>query len=422
MRGSSGLCYNALVPTGRVLNVRVTYLIDSENVGDFWIPLLELPAEETELVVFYTRNSPHMSYESLIKLKQSDRAVSFIKCYEGTNALDFQLVSELGYRLALDDSDEFVIVTNDTGYDAAVKYWRHKKRAVKRITGKECRYIDKRTKVRAADTEEQNDEQTVIGTDVPETVLPVSDVTEETADAAEKAPAGRPAADEAPAPVEETAPAEAQAPVEEAPAEEVPQEEPEQEDAAEDGNDAEEAVTGETAEPEAAEETPAPAAAEETETAAGEPAEAQAGPAAESEELPEEEETPAEKTEADELLEIEKIVSCIGPDNLAELHNQLALLYGSRGKEIYQSLKSGALKVKAQKGETEEKFQVYLPLIFAHSEEAYPADLADFLFGNREKMKNLNSLRYALQKHYGKDKGHRFYYVVKPFVKALNQM
>lgn len=90
----------------------VQYLIDSENVGDFWIPLLELPAEETELIVFYTRNSPHMSYDSLIRLKESNRAVTFIKCYEGTNALDFQLVSELGYRICENEDGRFVIVTN----------------------------------------------------------------------------------------------------------------------------------------------------------------------------------------------------------------------------------------------------------------------------------------------------------------------
>ena len=115
------------------------YLIDSENVGDFWIPLLDLPADQAELIVFYTKNSPHMSYDSLIKLKESDRDVIFIKCYEGTNALDFQLCSELGFRIAGNEEDEFIIVTNDTGYDAAVKYWRHKEYSVKRIAGKDSR-------------------------------------------------------------------------------------------------------------------------------------------------------------------------------------------------------------------------------------------------------------------------------------------
>ena len=115
------------------------YLIDSENVGDFWIPLLDLPAGSAELIVFYTKNSPHMSYDSLIKLKQSDRHVTFIKCYEGTNALDFQLCSELGYLIAMNEDDDFIIVTNDTGYDAAVKYWRRKEYSVKRIAGKDSR-------------------------------------------------------------------------------------------------------------------------------------------------------------------------------------------------------------------------------------------------------------------------------------------
>ena len=122
----------------------VQYLIDSENVGDFWIPLLELPGQDTELIVFYTRNSPHMSYDSLIRLKESERTVTFIKCYEGTNALDFQLVSELGYRISKDEDGIFIIVTNDTGFDAAVKYWRRRKKSVKRITGKECRNLERR--------------------------------------------------------------------------------------------------------------------------------------------------------------------------------------------------------------------------------------------------------------------------------------
>ena len=100
----------------------VQYLIDSENVGDFWIPLLDLPADETELIVFYTRNSPHMSYESLIKLKESDRTVTFIKCYEGTNALDFQLSTYLGYLIAKNEAAQpaYYIVSKDAGFTPMV--------------------------------------------------------------------------------------------------------------------------------------------------------------------------------------------------------------------------------------------------------------------------------------------------------------
>ncbi len=381
---------------GRVLNVKVTYLIDSENVGDFWIPLLDLPAEETELVVFYTRNSPHMSYESLIRLKESDRHVTFIKCYEGTNALDFQLVSEMGYRIALRNSDSYVIVTNDTGYDAAVKYWKHKKCAVKRITGKECRYIDRRARERdeeerpaeqdrAAQTSAEEKQQT------PAETAPVQK--------AAPAPADReiPAAEEAvtePAAETETAEETVQTPVQE----EAPEEAQEEQDQPAEETSSE---TARDAEPEAAEE------AEAVEAEAEEPAA---------------EEVQKKGLSDKDLLEIEMIVSCIGPENLAEIHNQLALFFGERGKEIYQGLKNGEITVNPQKGETVEKYQVYGQLIFARAEEEYPRDLPQFLLDSSDKMKNLNSLRYALLKHYGKDKGHRYYYLLKPFVKVLNQM
>ena len=110
------------------------YFIDSENVGDSWLPLLV--REEDDILVFYTSKSPYMSYDGLVMLKESPKDVTFIKCFEGTNALDFQLCSELGYRLNSDKADEFIIITNDTGYDAAVKYWQKKEYPVRRVQSK----------------------------------------------------------------------------------------------------------------------------------------------------------------------------------------------------------------------------------------------------------------------------------------------
>ncbi len=115
-----------------------TYFIDSENVGDNWISLLSSVTAEDEILVFYTANSPHMNYKNLILLKESDARVSFIECFEGSNALDFQLCTELGYRLPSIGDGDFVIVSNDTGYDAIVKYWKKKDVSVRRMTGREC--------------------------------------------------------------------------------------------------------------------------------------------------------------------------------------------------------------------------------------------------------------------------------------------
>ena len=38
------------------------YLVDSENVNDNWLMLFDMIDETDNIIVFYTKNSPHMSY------------------------------------------------------------------------------------------------------------------------------------------------------------------------------------------------------------------------------------------------------------------------------------------------------------------------------------------------------------------------
>lgn len=632
--------------------VKVLYLIDSENVGDCWIPLLDLPAEETELVVFYTKNSPHMSYDSLIKLKLSDRVVTFIKCFEGTNALDFQLVSELGYRMRGNEEGEFIIVTNDTGYDAAVKYWRKKGFAVRRITGKECRNAGRvrrqrdksssegqvsarRPRVKRAQPEpervisepvpaqtqavEEVPDETVqedaavrktaqetvqatvqesvseetaaksVAESVEETVQPAADVTEKEADAAA---VSRPAEAEfsavnpenteplsanpqdtgfafaqpqpetnRSAPVverkfwngtgfstvapQEQAASQPEAETAESEAEEVqaaasepvhaasetaskskaePESRASSETESETGSEAaqpqraaSEPAAYESVPEQTAEEPQAEAAAdapeEETEetgisggdgtgqetdretdekaqeekTARKVPAKAvatvkpagtgksnrssdarkngrkkpsdtrgknnskketaadgrkrKADPDHEKEEIPsdaqtgaqEEKDVPKTNIVVDEngvssgdaeLGDLTVIVSCVGMDNLAELHNQLIQFYGEGGKQIYQSIKNGSMQIETANWDQHEKYAKYGELIFKHhgDGEKCPDDFADFIEDAGKKRDNLNSFRYALLKRYGKEKGRRYYFLLKPFVKAINEM
>ena len=126
------------------------YLVDSENVGDIWVPLLVSSQEDDEVLVFYTTKSPHMNYENVRMLKETEKEADFIKCFEGSNALDFQLVSELGYRLSQNAAREYVIVSNDTGFDAAVRYWSTRKMPVSRLSGKECHRMLTEKKQRVA--------------------------------------------------------------------------------------------------------------------------------------------------------------------------------------------------------------------------------------------------------------------------------
>lgn len=118
------------------------YLVDSENVNDVWIQLATAMDAQDEMLVFYTEKSPHMSYEKVIEITRlPERAVQWIKCVEGSNALDFQLVTELGARVALSGDCAFVIVSNDTGFDAAVKYWLERGKDVRRIKSVECKKL-----------------------------------------------------------------------------------------------------------------------------------------------------------------------------------------------------------------------------------------------------------------------------------------
>ena len=56
------------------------YLVDSENVGDIWVPLLVSSQEDDEVLVFYTTKSPHMNYENVRMLKETEKEADFIKC------------------------------------------------------------------------------------------------------------------------------------------------------------------------------------------------------------------------------------------------------------------------------------------------------------------------------------------------------
>ena len=632
----------------------VQYLIDSENVGDFWIPLLELPADKSELIVFYTRNSPHMSYESLIRLQESDRTVTFITCYEGTNALDFQLVSELGYLIGKNESGSFVIVTNDTGFDAAVKYWRRNKKSVKRITGKECKNLERRLKEDlglgrfsrqrtlseesasyepdlseeagngeqlyengsgpAEETEQRSSRPVLRDAESAALPDPEEDLSGETAgglqdDESERglqddesvfdspsfdspsfdSPSDSPSYDTPPydspsyedadqemyedealpfdseddgsdraddeyaqpdeeeaadsedkngeTDGQETEPETASAsgdgrdesdgsddfqPEHSSAQEEEEQEEEEKEKLPEELLSAEQRglesgdaglnISGTGTEfPAEAEEDSHPAqeigqpsedelegpsdntsdldgkmpVQEETEEASsgtGSGTESGAGSATEKEERDDQvlssetghrsksrrsrtrrsrsgsrkQDQPAEEEQsggsdekqrsqssdqedtaasqsqpagvkADQFPddeEIARIVACIGADNLAELHNQLATFYGDQGKDIYLSIKSNSRSLPVLKPDLGQKFAYYCEIIFARSDYTgeYPADISEFLLNAREKLGNLNSLRYALIKHYGKEKGRRFYFLLKPFAKTMYQM
>ena len=137
------------------------YFIDSENVHSLWLNLQMIIAEEDQIMVFYTDNSPNMKYEHIMDLmKLGEDRIRFIKCYQGHNALDFQLVTELGASIAREPECEYVIVTNDTGFDAVVKYWLREGMNISRLKGAECQKLAQRQEKAVATEQRKQSRET----------------------------------------------------------------------------------------------------------------------------------------------------------------------------------------------------------------------------------------------------------------------
>ncbi len=519
------------------------YLVDSENVGDIWVPLLVSSQEDDEVLVFYTTKSPHMNYENVRMLKETEKEADFIKCFEGSNALDFQLVSELGYRLSQNADREYVIVSNDTGFDAAVRYWSTRKMPVSRLSGKECHRMltEKKQRVakesgaavepeqeqtRAAGPEVETEQVRESGSEAEaeqvretgqeaeaergreQSKKPRSSKKSEPSKAGGKAgESGNPEASGKVGNAEESGKAE---PAENAGlAEESGKAEPAEnaglagesgkpevtgkaEDAEESGKpevtgkaeDAETSGKSESAEKAGlAEESGKAEPAEKTGRAKrsrksakaeksermSEPdrseksqksdkaktqnagnekpdlTEEQSGQMTEMMDLKEEmSENPQSVSNATDQSEapvkfgldlnaeraiLKTLCACISKENLVDFHNALVALLGEEeGKRLYQELKTNA-EYASYWSELpayglKEKFDMYCKMVFDHSEYAKepPEDFSGFLYQANGKRKNLNSLRAALQGHYGKDKGMKYYSLFKSHIKMMNRM
>lgn len=507
------------------------YLVDSENVGDIWVPLLVSSQEDDEVLVFYTTKSPHMNYENVRMLKETEKEADFIKCFEGSNALDFQLVSELGYRLSQNADREYVIVSNDTGFDAAVRYWSTRKMPVSRLSGKECHRMltekkQRVTKETGAAAEPEQEQTRAAGPEVeaeqvretgqeaeaeqvretgPEAEAergreqskkPRSSKKSEPSKAGGKAgESGKPEASGKAGNAEisgKAEPAEKAGLAGESGKAEVTgkAEDAEESGKAEVTGKAEDAEISGKSEPEEnaglAEESGKAEPAEKTGRAKRSRKSAKAVKAEKSEHMSEPdrseksqksdkaktqnagnekpdltEEQSGQMTAMMDLKEemsenpqsvsnatgqseapakfgldlnaeraiLKTLCACISKENLVDFHNALVALLGEEeGKRLYQELKTNA-EYASYWSELpayglKEKFDMYCKMVFDHSEYAKepPEDFSGFLYQANGKRKNLNSLRAALQGHYGKDKGMKYYSLFKSHIKMMNRM
>lgn len=376
------------------------FLVDSENVNDNWLMLFDMADEDDEIVVFYTKKSPHMSYMSVIRLMENNKInIRFEESYEGTNALDFQLVSYMGYLMGCTGSfsenkcdaasaescaDEYIIMSNDTGYDPAVRFWKDKGYAVRRFNVNFCKQAVQRrknikyqvvadipSKEDTANTNTDNDAITAKSYNLNELIEgnhssytdsePLSDELSTNKDlpSIDKLMTN----DDLPFTDEQT-----------------PNNNSNKNEAAEAKASMDTIDTSDISEVSAA-------------------------------------------SEDFDHFEVDSFLNCMGKDNLLKLHETLVHVYGMKqGQVIYKTIKDKSYSFTPEKLTRKKKVERFTGIIFAHSDIDDPGNFVDFLEKNKNKTKNLNGIRSAITKSYGETDGLKYYSLFKPYFKIISAL
>lgn len=104
------------------------YLIDYENVKANGLVGMTFISEGSNVALFYSKNADKMPLDILGEIQLQDN-ISTIKVGVGRrNALDFQLVSLLGYLIAehrrRGHKVKYYLITGDTGFNSVLHFWQ----------------------------------------------------------------------------------------------------------------------------------------------------------------------------------------------------------------------------------------------------------------------------------------------------------
>ena len=122
-------------------------------------------------------------------------------------------------------------------------------------------------------------------------------------------------------------------------------------------------------------------------------------------------------------FEVDSFLNCMGKDNLLKLHETLVHVYGMKqGQIIYKTIKDKSYSFTPEKLTRKKKVERFTGIIFAHSDIDDPGNFVDFLEKNKNKTKNLNGIRSAITKSYGETDGLKYYSLFKPYFKIISAL
>ena len=101
-----------------------TFLVDYENVSASALKGLENLTQSDTVYIFYTENADRLTFDAHRRLLESSAVLRYFKVETGTkNALDFQLVTFLGYLIHDAKAEAYYIISKDNGFDSVLKFW-----------------------------------------------------------------------------------------------------------------------------------------------------------------------------------------------------------------------------------------------------------------------------------------------------------
>ncbi len=99
------------------------FLIDYENVNSAGLHGIGQLSQQDRVILFYSHSANTISFEAMDEMLSANLMPERVCISQsGKNALDFQLVTFLGYLIAKDKAEEYYIISKDMGYSAAAVF------------------------------------------------------------------------------------------------------------------------------------------------------------------------------------------------------------------------------------------------------------------------------------------------------------
>ncbi|MGI6107995.1 MAG: PIN domain-containing protein [Lachnospiraceae bacterium] len=118
---------------------RNVYLVDTSQVGNLWVHLLDKPLGYDRIVLFYNNgNSPVTLSDLRTVLEKGSRHISWIQCDSG-QPMSAQITTQLGYMLSEAPKNHYYVLSSDADFNVVRQYWANQDTKILQLTPSQLR-------------------------------------------------------------------------------------------------------------------------------------------------------------------------------------------------------------------------------------------------------------------------------------------